>query len=137
MTAGFWFDGRRWAAVRGAGLVDLWTAAGIIRAERLPPAVRMARSALLAGGAPADLAAAAAITEGTAWTYFCRAAQHVPGDELRRRVPALVGERLWSALLRLRGDARLGGPLGELAGLVVSTDGTLSQLRLGRLAAIV
>ena len=76
----------------------------------------------------------------TAWSYFARAAVHVPGRELRRLVPPLVGRRLWTALQRLEGRALLGGPLTELMAALGRLDRTLaggeriSDLRLARMA---
>lgn len=142
VTHGCWAYGRRWAAVAGAGLVDLHAAAGLDGGAPLPQSIRQARGALLAGATPADLARIVDIEESTAWSYFCRAAAHVAGDELRARVPALVRRDVWRALRMLRGDARLGGSLADLEAWlrrvlpVTSLEGALvmSQVRLARTA---
>lgn len=114
VTRGAWVFGRRWAAAAGAGLVDLWEAAEIDGGVPLPLSIRQARGALLANATPADLARAVGIGEGTAWSYFCRAAVHVDGATLRQQVRALVDPRLWEAVQRLRGRAVLGGALNDL-----------------------
>jgi hypothetical protein len=140
VTAGLWYNGRRWAAVRNAGLVDLWTASGLDTTERIQPAIRMARDALVMSHTPAELAEAADLAEGTAWSYFARAAAFVPGKELRRFVPPLVGRRLWTALQRLEGREVLGGTLTDLMAALARRDKTfaggeqMSQLRLARVA---
>ena len=145
ITEGFPAFGTRWAGVRDwstcrwAGvLVDLPTAAGL-QGDRIPPAVRLARDALLSGYAPSDLAAAAGIAKSTAWKNFCMAAQSVHVDQLRRIVPALVGQRLWRAFVALQGRPVLGASLTELAATLVKRDKGLanvdmSALRLGRMA---
>eukprot|EP00966_Prymnesium_polylepis_P062547 1451392-Prymnesium_polylepis.1 len=70
-----------------------------------------------------------------------RAAMNVRGDELRRVVPALVGQRLWRALLTMQGRAVIGGSLTELAAALAKRDKALanvdmSMLRLGRMALV-
>ena len=135
------FD-RRWAAVVGAGLVDLSAAAGLDDGIALPLSIRQARGALLAGATPADLARHTGVTVGTAWSYFAQAATHVDAQTLRALVPPLVPPMLWRALLTLRGDGRIGGALSELDGLLRRVlpakvmDGAhwMSQVRLGRMA---
>lgn len=136
------FD-RRWAAVAGAGLVDLHTAAGLDDGIALPLSIRQARGALLAGASPADLARHANIKEGTAWSYVCQAAPHVDAATLRARTQRFVPPMLWRALVTLRGDARIGGSLTDLDALlkrllpvkVTRGEHWLSQVRLARLAA--
>lgn len=148
VTRGFWFDHRRWAAVKGAGLVDLAAAARRRPAAvQLPPAIGQALDALALGYTPANLAEAALIEVGTAWSYFCRAAQHVPRAELRHLTPALVSGDLWRALARMRGDPVVGGPLLALMEAVrraLPSDGEfrrsehqMAQLRLARMSIAV
>ena len=116
ITRGFWYDGRRWAAVRNAGLVDLWTAAGIHQTERIQPAIRNATAALMAGNTPKELTQATGIAHTTAWSYLCRAAERVPGTDLRRLAPALVGRSLWNTLVSIRTDPAVGDTLKTLMG---------------------
>jgi hypothetical protein len=141
ITEGFSAFGTRWAGVRDSGiLVDLLVASGL-QGESIPTAIRMARDALLSGYTPADLADAAGVAQSTAWSYMSRAAMNVRGDELRRVVPALVGQRLWRALLTMQGRAVIGGSLTELAAALAKRDKALanvdmSMLRLGRMALV-
>ena len=144
VTRGMWAFGRRWAAVAGAGLVDLWEAAGLDGGVPLPLSIRQARGALLANATPADLARYVGIGEGTAWSYFCRASTHIDGAVLRSRVGALVDPQLWEAVRRLRGQSVLGGPLSDLWEAVaprlpprVRRDPhVMSKLRLARTGAL-
>lgn len=66
------FD-RWWAAIKGCGLLDLWTAAGLADPIQLSLRVRQARGAILAGATPAQLAEAASVEVGTAWSYMTQA----------------------------------------------------------------
>ncbi len=145
VTGGFWYDGDRWAAVRGASLVPLRAAAGLQAAEeRLQPRVRLAIDALMAGYGPSDLEAASGLELSTCWNYFTKASLRVPGEDLRRRAQRLVPKELWVALerLRARGDERLGGSLTELMegirrmvpSRVLESEHVMSQLRLARTA---
>ena len=110
----------------------------------LPLSIRRARGALLAGATPADLGRVSGVGEGTAWSYFCRAAVHVDGATLRQQVRALVDPRLWEAVQRLRGRAVLGGPLNELWDVVAPRlppqlrrePHVMSMLRLARSAMV-
>ena len=114
VTRGAWAFGRRWAAVAGVGLVDLYEAAGMDGGIPLPLSIRQARGAILANATPLDLARAVGISEGTAWSYVCRAAVYVDGAALRLRAKALVDPSIWEAVQRLRGRSVLGGPLSDL-----------------------
>ena len=134
VTGGFWFADRRFAAVKGAGLVDITSASGFGR-EPVPPYLAQAVDALLAGAHPRDLAAAALVEESTAWTYFCRAAQQLALCDLQRLVPRLVSKKLWRALQALRGRAVLGASLKELAD-ALEFEVPLSELRLARMAIV-
>ena len=142
ITRGFWFDGRRWAAVRGVGLVDLWGAAGLQHTDRIQPAIRNARAALMARNTPQELAQATGITHTTAWSYFCRAAEHVPGTDLRRLAPTLVGHSLWRTLVSLRTEAVLGDTLKTIMGTLharhAAPDGEFvwERLRFARLCLL-
>ena len=140
VTRGSFCFGRRWAAVAGAGFLDLYEAAGIDGGIPLPMSIRQARGAILANATPMDLARAVGVAEGTAWSYFCRAAVHVDGATLRQRVQALVDPILWNALQRLRGQRVLGGSLSDLWEAVAPRlpprlrrdDNAMSMLRLAR-----
>ena len=145
VTRGFAYDGRRRAHCIGAGLVDLTTASGQrSNVIALQPSIHHARQALLAGRTPEELASAAGIAVGTAWTYFARAAETVAPGELQRLVPKLVSADLWPALVTLRGDPRLGGSLNSLVevvntllsarGAFMRSEHAVSELRLARLA---
>ena len=90
-------------------------------------------------GRPVDLARAALIASSTAWTYFCRAAEHVAARDLARLVPALVPRELWNALLAWRGREVLGGPLTELRSVLqreLRVRVRMHELRLARLAVV-
>ena len=141
-TSGFWYDGDRWAAVRGGALVPLHAAAGLQDNDRLQPRIRLAVDALMAGYAPSDLRDAGVGAESTCWSYFTQASQHVPVKELRPRAKKLVPPEVWAALERLKGDERLGGALNELIeairrslpGRVLKREHLMSELRLARTA---
>ena len=148
-TRGFWFDGGRWAAVKGAGLVDLYAAAGLREDEiRLSPAIHATVQALMTRHEPSDLVDSFEITEGTAWSYISKAAAHISGPDLRRIVPRLVSVDLWALLVSMRdsGEAVVGGSLTELRSEVLkrlSRNGTFQkssfgweELRLARLAVL-
>eukprot|EP00966_Prymnesium_polylepis_P101069 2340585-Prymnesium_polylepis.1 len=77
----------------------------------MPPSVRSSYDALISGRTVEDLADGLGIEVSTSWSYMCRAAQHVPAQDLRVLVQSLVPPELWQTLLRLRGDKRLGGSL--------------------------
>ena len=147
ITSGFWYDGDRWAAVRGASLVPLRAAVGLQPAEeRLQPRVRLAIDALMAGYGPSDLEAASGLELSTCWSYFTKASMHVPGKDLRRRVPRIVPKEMWEALekLKARDDKRLGGSLADLMerirrmvpSRVLEDEHVMSQLRLARTALL-
>jgi hypothetical protein len=78
VTSGFYFDGRRWAAVKGCGLVDLTTCARLRKeVVYLPPSIKHAADALGSGHEPTALAKESGVQLGTAWSYFTQAAQHL------------------------------------------------------------
>jgi hypothetical protein len=146
ITSGFSYDGDRFAAVRGGSLVPLRAAAGMQAEEKLQPRVRLARDALMAGYEPSHLEAASGLELSTCWSYFTKASMHVPGKDLRRRVPRIVAKEMWGALerLRARGDERLGGSLTDLMerirrmvpSRVSESEHVMSQLRLARTALL-
>ena len=99
ITFGSWWDGRRWVAVANCGLVDLTTASGLIpKEERLEPAIRLAKNALLSGYTPAELAVDQFYTESSGWTNTTKAAQSMTSQELHTFVPQLVPAQLLNAL---------------------------------------
>ena len=110
VTRGFAHDGRRWAAAEAeggayGGLVDLTTASGLRPpALALPPRLVGAAGCLVAGHAPAELAACEGIQLGTAWGYFQRAAPHVDPRALRSLAPRLVARDLWALLSAMAAD---------------------------------
>jgi hypothetical protein len=144
VTRGAVAFGRRWAAVAGAGLVDLYEAAGLDGGIPLPLSIRQARGAILTNATVADLARHTGISLSTAWSYVCRAAVHVDGATLRLRVRALVDPQLWEAVQRLRGQSVLGGALSDLWEVVAPRlpprlrrdENATSMLRLARTGAI-
>ena len=141
VTKGFLFNGSRWAAAKGAGLIDLTSAARLQQdAPKLVPRVLAATDALGAGASPADLARVLGDELSTAWSYFALAAAHLNATTLRRHVPRLVGVGLWRHLedMRARGDPLLGGRLLDLApdchAALPADPERVAKLRLARLA---
>ena len=134
-TRGFAAYGARWAAVRGAGLVNLTFAAGLARATvSIPPRVFYAYQSLV-GGVPVAVHARRRGVPSlkTAWDYYCLAAPLVP--ELRVHGKAHVHPDLWRVLASMRGDARLGGRLRLLHPPVVrrlGRDVPMQELRFAR-----
>ena len=146
MTAGFWFDGRRWAAVRDVGLVDLSTASGLRKPTLdLKPVILRAAECMLAGFTPDDYACDTSVEIGTAWTYFCKGAEKVHPSDLVKVGPKLISKDLWKVLRRLDADGNpiLGERLLDLMAVIDSmlpADGMFrqsehqyAQLRFGRL----
>lgn len=122
-TRGFAALGTRWAACRGAGLVDLLAAAGLVCAQvPVAPRVYAAYRALVAGLHPEEHARRQRLRVKRAWDDFNVAAPLVP--EVRQRGAGLVARDVWEVLEGLRADAVLGGRLGPLRRVV--------QRRLGR-----
>jgi hypothetical protein len=128
--------------VRGAGLVDLWAAAGIQQIQRIQLAIRTARDALMTGHTPDQLAQVLDVSPVTTWSYFSRAAEYVRGADLRRLVPPLVGLRFWATLVGMRDDPVLGESLTDLMATLQrrkrapAGDFAWERLRLGRLALL-
>ena len=110
-TAGFFYKGSRWAACRGAGLVNLSAAAHLQnRRLFLAPREMRAYQALTSGLTPPLYAAAAKLPEKLAWTYCACVAMHV------RDAQKLIARDLRAELVMMR-DLRnpvLGGKLTEL-----------------------
>ena len=148
VTCGFWVEAvqARMAAVKDVGLCDLYTCARL-----RPPTVVLqphflaAANCLATSNTPRDLARVLGVQLSTAWTYITRAAQHVPGTELRRLVSKLVDHELWAALsvLKAAGRPEIGMRLLDLMPVVEKMVGRgvfmrdthkMAQLRLGRLA---
>jgi hypothetical protein len=122
VTRGFWYRGRRWASVRGAGLCDLDTAAGLQSGIQQPLCIQLAMNALMSGADVEDLATQARIKVSSAWTYLSRAATIAPPEELRHVWEAVVDADLVRALRRMqkRSDPRLGESLTALMSAVTS-----------------
>jgi len=146
VTRGFYYDGRRWAACRGAGLIDLTTCARLRENEiYLQARVLHAINAIGTGMTPVDFAMEIRVQESTAWSYFTRASQFMETSELLRTVPQVVSRDLWSILRSMSEDQRpeMGGKLAELYKVVrqgLSSRGEfrnsefqMGQLRLARL----
>jgi len=143
ITRGFWFNGRRWAAVKGAGLVPLTTAAKLDpNTFYLTPAIKQAYECLLNDETPDQLARYAGIGINTAWSYAWHACQHVTKKEAKRIASIVISDDLWRILTRLYNDQdkRLGQSLTELMGAVEkedsdisSTDYSMNELKVGRL----
>ena len=127
-----------------AAAAAAWAAAGLQQVEWIQPAIRTARDALMTGHTPEQLANAVSISIVSAWSYFCRAAETVPGGgaDLRRLVPPLVGQRFWGTLVGVREDPVLGESLTDLMATLQrrkrapAGDFAWERLRLGRLALL-
>ena len=121
ITRGHWFRGRRWSSVRGCGLCDLDTAAGLKTGLPQPPCYQLALNALLTGATAEDLAHEARIKESSAWSYLSKAATFAPCEDLRRVWKALVDRGLVRTLKRMQssGDTRLGDAISTLLDAVL------------------
>lgn len=146
VTRGFYYDGRRWAACRGAGLIDLTTCARLREnAVYLPARIMQAINAIGAGMTPIDFAMEISVQESTAWSYFTRGAQFMNTSELLRTVPQLVSRDVWGILRSMGEDqlSEMGGKLTDLYEVVIrglsskgefrSSEFQMGQLRLARL----
>ena len=143
VTRGFSDGGTRWGAVRGAGLVDLLTAAKLQPTPSPPPSMKLALDALLTRNTPQALCDITEISIETAWSYFSRAATFANPKRLSSRWMHIVDPDLQAALQQLRGDPCLGGPLTNLMGVVTSiltpdstfhaVDCPMGELRFARL----
>lgn len=109
VTRGHWCHGTRWAAVRGAGLVDLLAAAHLApNALTLPPRLGYAYRAAEAGLTPPEYALATRIPEKRAWLH---GTQVLP---FLRNAKDLVARDVRRVLEGMRDDPTLGGPLTPL-----------------------
>ena len=132
ITRGLYHDDRFWAAVKGVGLVDLTTAAKLRPAIiNLPPAVASAADALYNAVSPEQYADHANLQEGTAWSYFTRAAIALPKDRLREVTRDLVSKDLWRLLKRMddEEDPLLGGSLKDLMEAVLDDLSSRGEFR--------
>ena len=135
-TAGFFYKGSRWAACRGAGLVNLSAAAHLQnRTLFLAPREMRAYQALTSGLTPPQYAVAANLPETLAWTYCACAAMHV------RDAQKLVARDLCAELLMMRDlrDPLLGGKLTELHAIIaprLRRPLEYGELRFSRVAVI-
>ena len=132
VTAGYWFDDRRWAGVKGSGLVDLTTAAKLRpNIIYLTPSIKQAADCIVNGKSPSELADAAYISINTAWTYFWSAAQHAPPSILSRVAPRILCLDMWELLQDMaeEGNPLMGGRLNDLKEFVEDTldDGDFSN----------
>ena len=150
-TRGLFFQGDRYAAVRGCGLVNLTVAAGLRKREvGLTPTLFLAAEALGTGRTPLELAHTheSDRTEATAWSYFTRVAPFFAGEELRKRVPRLVSRDMWSLLQGMAAskEAAVGESLTQLMPVVQKrlqrrgefrkSEYQWEQLRLARLSVL-
>ena len=138
ITRGFAAYGTRWAACKGAGLVNLYAASGLIRDDIvLPDRVYAAYESLVRGIPVNQHAEKQGIRIKQAWTYFQQAAQHVSDPD--RLGKSLVDSDVWSALETLRDDPVLGGklkPLHEHVVQLLGRDISFDQLRFARVCLV-
>ena len=116
VSRGFWYDDRRWEAVRGAGLVDLFAAAKLRRVLNVPPRIRTTLDALMSGQTPRELARVLGIAEDSAWSYAWETGRHVPANQLWRIARNIVSADLLDILrdMEAQGHPLLGARLTEL-----------------------
>lgn len=76
-TKGFYARDTRWAAVRGAGLVDLLAAASLSREERVPPRVFEAYTCICSGLGVEEYARQMRVSREVAWSHYNLAAHLV------------------------------------------------------------
>ena len=138
ITRGFAARGTRWAACKGAGLVDLMQAAGLIRAEKhVPERVYLAYCAVSSSTPVAEHARRHALSLKTAWMYYALAAPLVHEREVYGK--PLVSPDLWRVLTSMRGNPVLGGKLSELHPEVVQRlggDVSFEELRFARICVV-
>ena len=145
-TRGFWYNETRYAAVRNAGLVDLFRAARMLQYVKIAPRIAMAVSVVECGQDAEALARVAGVAIGSAWSYLTTAAKYVDASTLQRRVPRLVAIDLWSVLTSMHEERHpvLGASLTDLMqevrerissrGPFVRGEFQFEQLRLARMA---
>ena len=138
MTRGFAAFSTRWAAVRGAGLVNLLAAAGLVRAEAaISPRVYNAYRSIASRVAVPKHAGRFKISLKAAWQYYALAAVHVPDVHVYAK--DLVARDLWSLLLSMRGEEVLGGRLTDLRDVVerrLNREVEFEELRFARVCAV-
>ena len=126
ITRGHALHGTRWAAVKGAGLVDLHAAAGLARHEvSLSPSHFRAWQALSKAEPPRSLARRAGIQESTAWAQYTKLAPLVM--DRRQIARQLVPRRLWDCLIGMQRNPVLGGALTELHAAVAKKLGSAPE----------
>lgn len=146
ITSGFYALDTMWAAVKGAGLVDLLLACGNKpNAPQLRPYQSLTVNCIMTGNTPKDLSSDCAIALSTAWSYFTQCAVFIQASDLQRIGPNLISRDVWSILhiLQSENEPLLGGTLKELLPIVesrLSSDSEfiaspfkLSELRFARL----
>ena len=146
VTAGFYFGDSMWAAVKGAGLVDLLVASGTKpNVHHIRPYMRLAMDCIMTGHTPTDLSKDAGVEISTAWSYFTQSAPFLKPWDLQRVGPNLISRDVWSILhlMQSENDSRLGGSLKDLLPVIeqrISPDSEfiknqykLSELRFARL----
>ena len=131
VTRGFYAHGTRWAAVRGAGLVDLYAAASSTVRVQLAPRLFAAYRALMDDVSVHDFAHRENLTVTTAWAYFAQVARYIP----REKAKVHVAFDLWVLLLSLQRDPLHGGPLKPLHATLsaqLRRDVSFEELRFAR-----
>ena len=133
ITKGFWWEGNRWAAVKGAGLVNLSVASGLQKSVvELSPRIHQALEALMAGASPQHFADDIGVQLQTGWNYYCQAAQHAVN--INRVLLADVASKyipkdLDGVLKGLKRDKVIGGNLTDLMDTVLRTLPSTSPFR--------
>jgi hypothetical protein len=135
ITRGFAALGTRWAAVKGAGLVNLLAAARLTDHEvRVPPRVYRAYIGISNGTRPDQHATRMRIPLKAAWDYYALAAPLI-GKAGKK----IVNSDLRRVLEAMRNDPRLGGRLLDLHPVVQRRLGrplALEELRFARTCAL-
>ena len=113
VTRGFAARGTRWAAVKGAGLVDLLQASGLTKAEKtIPERLFMAYCSISSGIPVKEHAQRNNLTVNTAWAYYNQAIPLVENRKLYGKQH--VNPDVWLCLELMHGKPLLGGKLSEL-----------------------
>lgn len=138
VTRGFAAFSTRWASVKGAGLVNLLAAAGLVRSEvAIPPRVFNAYRSIAARVSVAKHAQRFRLSPKAAWQYYALAAVHVPDVHVYAR--DLVAKDVWRLLLSMRGEPVLGGRLTDLMAVVdrrLRREISFEELRFARVCAV-
>ena len=132
VTAGHWWDGRMWAAVKGSGLLDLTSATKRRKEIVIPPSIERALSALRDGVHPSQYAKDTGMKVTSAWSAYTTAAPQLKPSKLRRSCRKIVPEKLWDALTQMK---RIQNPvLGEsLSDLLEEVDNYIPNFSKSRL----